>query len=54
MLVKEMGLDLMRRDQRRQDDTRFLIAITFTEDMLDASECIPNQLRCILGRYDEL
>jgi hypothetical protein len=48
-----MGLDLMRRDQRRQDNTNLLIAIAFTEDMLDASECVPDQLCSILGSYRE-
>lgn len=39
--------------QSRQDNASFLIAIAFTEYMLDASEGVPNQLRRILGRDRE-
>ena len=49
VLVKEMGLDLMRRYQRSQDDASFLIAIAFTKELLDASKRIPDQFRRILG-----
>jgi hypothetical protein len=53
VLVKEMGLDLMCRYQRGQDDSRFLVAITLTEYLLDTSKSVPNQLRGIPGRYRE-
>jgi hypothetical protein len=53
VLVKEMGLDLMRWDQGGQDDTSFLTAITLTEDMLDATEGVPDQFCRILGGYRE-
>ena len=46
-----MRLDLMRWDQRGQDDTSFLIAIVFTEYLLDTTEGIPDQFRRVLGRY---
>jgi len=49
VLVKEMGLDLMCWNQRRQDDPRFLVAIALTVDLLDALESVPDQLGGILG-----
>ena len=48
MLVTEMGLDLMHEYQRGQDDTSFLIPIALTAYMLDTSQGVPDQLRCLL------
>jgi hypothetical protein len=53
VLVKEMGLDLMCWNQRRQDDPRFLVAIALTVDLLNASEGVPAQLGGILGSDGE-
>jgi len=49
VLVKKMRLDLMRRYHGGQDYTSFLIAIALPVYLLDTSEGILNQFRCVLG-----
>jgi hypothetical protein len=47
--IKEMGLDLMRGDQRGQDDASFLIAIAILKYLFDPSKGIPDEFRRVLG-----
>jgi hypothetical protein len=48
-----MSLDLMRWYYGSQDDASFLIAVAFTEYLLDTSEGVPDQFRCVLGGYGQ-